>query len=328
MNKPRVTIVVSPRERFSYSQESLESLYKNTDIPFELIYIDGNSPDHIRHYLEKQSKEKAFKLVRTNHYLRPNQARNLSLPHVKTDYVVFVDNDLIVEPNWLQALLQCADDTGAWIVGPLYLEGLSADKVIHMFGGAAHFREIQGQKKFFEKHRYRGQKLSHIQADLLQREKTETVEFHCTLTRMDVIEKLGAFDEGLKTACEHLDFALSVRDAGGEVYVEPTSIVTYVTPPPFEWYDFPFFLWRWSDRANQDTINHFCSKWNISSNGGYGSGILRWCKSHRYLAWKPLETRYRRLFPKRGGVKLVNIADRLSARLVRMTDLITSKNYV
>jgi hypothetical protein len=36
MQKPQVTIVVSPRERFSYTKESLESIYEHTQIPFKL----------------------------------------------------------------------------------------------------------------------------------------------------------------------------------------------------------------------------------------------------------------------------------------------------
>ncbi|MGB3761496.1 MAG: glycosyltransferase family 2 protein, partial [Rivularia sp. (in: cyanobacteria)] len=37
MSEPQVTIIVSPRERFSYTRESLESIYENTQIPFKLI---------------------------------------------------------------------------------------------------------------------------------------------------------------------------------------------------------------------------------------------------------------------------------------------------
>ena len=44
MNEPQVTIVVSPRERFSATKESLESIYQHTKIPFKLIYVAGNSP--------------------------------------------------------------------------------------------------------------------------------------------------------------------------------------------------------------------------------------------------------------------------------------------
>ncbi|MEO0842073.1 MAG: glycosyltransferase family A protein, partial [Cyanobacteria bacterium J06643_5] len=80
MNKPQVTIVVSPRERFSATKESLESIYQHTKIPFELIYVDGNSPHPIKQYLKQKSQEQEFKLIRTEHYLSPNQARNLAIP--------------------------------------------------------------------------------------------------------------------------------------------------------------------------------------------------------------------------------------------------------
>jgi glycosyltransferase involved in cell wall biosynthesis len=313
----RATVVVSPRERFSYTEQALESIYQNSNIPFDLIYIDGNSPRHIKRYLERESKAKGFKLIRKNHYLRPNEARNLAIPHVQTEYVVFVDNDLLVSPNWLQPLIDCADETRAWIVGPMCLEGQPEDEIIHMFGGEAHFREIQEKRKFFEKHCHAKQKLSKIRSGL-QREKTETVEFHCTLARMEAFEKLGPLDEGLKTACEHLDFALLTREAGQEVYVEPTSIVTYVAPPPFTLSDLPFFLWRWSDSASRATIDHFSQKWNISGTEGYSAGILVWCKGHRYIAWKSLKERIHKQFPQRNAVKVVQLADQLTGRLINL----------
>ena len=76
---PSVTIVVVPRERFSYSRESLESIYQNTELPFKLVYVDGNSPQAIAQYLQVQAKQKEFELIRTDYYLYPNQARNLGI---------------------------------------------------------------------------------------------------------------------------------------------------------------------------------------------------------------------------------------------------------
>lgn len=42
--KSLVSLVVVPRERFSSTRESLESIYANTDLRFELIYVDARSP--------------------------------------------------------------------------------------------------------------------------------------------------------------------------------------------------------------------------------------------------------------------------------------------
>jgi glycosyltransferase involved in cell wall biosynthesis len=101
-----VTIVVVPRERFSCTQASLESIYTHTTYPFKLTYVDGNSPQPIRHYLETMAEKHDFQLLRTPYYLAPNHARNLGLKSVDTEYVVFLDNDVIVTPNWLDSDFQ------------------------------------------------------------------------------------------------------------------------------------------------------------------------------------------------------------------------------
>ncbi|MEO1342314.1 MAG: glycosyltransferase family A protein, partial [Cyanobacteria bacterium J06635_13] len=125
MNK--VTIVVTPRERFSCTSRSLESIYQHTQIPFNLIYVDGNSPGKVARYLQQQAQAKNFHHLRTNYYLSPNHARNLGLEHVTTKYVVFVDNDVVVSPGWLSQLVQCAESTSATVVGPLMCQ----DEPVH-----------------------------------------------------------------------------------------------------------------------------------------------------------------------------------------------------
>jgi glycosyltransferase involved in cell wall biosynthesis len=97
---PRVTVVVVPRERFALVPQTLERIYAHTDIPCELVCLDGGSPGRIRRYLEGQARVRGFRLVRTDHFLSPNQARNLGLREVCTPYVVFIDNDVVVEPGW------------------------------------------------------------------------------------------------------------------------------------------------------------------------------------------------------------------------------------
>lgn len=65
----QATIVVSPRERFNHTRQSLESIYEHTEFPFELIYIDGGSPENIKSYLQQAASERGFELIRTDYYL-------------------------------------------------------------------------------------------------------------------------------------------------------------------------------------------------------------------------------------------------------------------
>jgi len=108
-----VTIVVLPRERFSRTEVSLQALYDHTAPPFELVYVDGHSPRRVRRYLQQQAQAKGFRLIRTPYFMPLSRLRNLGLREVKTPYVVFLENDVIVRPGWLQALQSCAEETGA-----------------------------------------------------------------------------------------------------------------------------------------------------------------------------------------------------------------------
>jgi GT2 family glycosyltransferase len=269
MVKPEVTIVVSPRERFSYTQASLESIYAQTSTPFKLIYVDGGSPKHIKRYLEEQARERKFELIRTDYYLAPNQARNLGLRQVDTKYVLFIDNDVIVTSGWLEQLLQCAQETEATIVTPLICIGTPVHETVHLAGGEAHIDLVykegsdKPKRRVHEKHYFVNRKVAEVQ-DQLQRRQCEFAEFHCMLVKTKIFTKIGWLDEGLLSTREHIDFCMSVTKAGRTVYCEPASVVTYVPGPPFEWTDLPFFMLRWSDAWEIASLEHFSKKWKVS----------------------------------------------------------------
>lgn len=259
---PACTIVVVPRERFSLADKSLENILELTEPPYELVYVDGNSPGPLRSFLQTKAAEHGFRLVRTDHYLSPNQARNLGLAYVKTKYVVFVDNDLFVTPGWLSRLVECAEETGAALVGPLYYEGDPADEIIHMAGGDIEITGEAPNRTFATTHRLQRVPVADV-PEPLRRQPCDFVEFHCMLARTDIFGEVGLLDEKLMCTREHLDISMRVREAGSEVYFEPTSVVTYRTPPPFAVTDLPFYWLRWSDTWGKISLEHFCQKYGL-----------------------------------------------------------------
>ncbi|MFN6568719.1 glycosyltransferase family 2 protein [Dendronalium sp. ChiSLP03b] len=290
MLEPQVTIVVVPRERFSYTKFSLEGIYAHSDIPFKLIYIDANSPQPIKQYLEQQSHEKAFRLIRTENYLCANQARNLALPYVDTKYVVFIDNDVQVTPYWLKKLVQCADDTDAWVVGPLYLDGVHGIETqnIHMAGGFCEFQQEDGKLDLREQRYFAKNLLPAVKSQLL-REQTQLIEFHCFLVRTNVFNQIGYLDEKLMNLGEETDFCLSVRAVGGTIYFEPASTVIYVLPAPLAWYDIPYFWLRWSDAWNKTSLSHFQQKWGLAKDAKFISIGYKWANRHRLVPLQPVQ---------------------------------------
>jgi glycosyl transferase family 2 len=125
-DEPSTTIAFVFRERLSSTLPCLEHLLCSTPGPYNLICIDGGAPESISASLRQLASRHGFTLIRSEDYLSPNESRNLALMHVQTRYVAFVDNDVKVCQDWLEPLVRCAEETGAWLVAPLYMQSLSS----------------------------------------------------------------------------------------------------------------------------------------------------------------------------------------------------------
>lgn len=284
------SIVITARERFSHSQRSLENLVAQTPDDVPLIYVCAGAPPHIQGYLEQQSSKRPFHLITRPQFLSPNQARNLGLQKVHTKYVVFLDNDTLVTHGWLEALVKCANDTQASIVAPLYLIGELQDQIIHMAGGTIDVMQTNDERIMIEEHRFADTHMSKLD-EPLDRESCDYIEFHCVLVRNDLFDEIGALDEDLLSVHEHIDISLAAQLAGGSIIMEPKSVISYVAPPPCEWWDLPFFLLRWSDQWTRHSVEHFKNKWRFSRllySGDEPDGIgedtiIGWGRGHRRL---------------------------------------------
>jgi GT2 family glycosyltransferase len=275
MDQPRVTIVCVPRDHFSDVPESLESIFANTSEPFDLIYVDGGSPAPIARYLSEQAAARRFRLIRTEHYLSPNRARNLGAASVTSPYMVFIDNDVVVAPDWLPPLVACADRTGAAVVSPLNFEQRPLHTIVHFAGGKAHVDVVEKD----------GRSERHIVDKIIKKRfpkesaPTECAEFHCMLVRTDASRAVGGLDERLLSTRENLDFCMALREAGHEVWFEPASRITYLPPMEMRLADVPFFALRWSDEWDMASFRHFKAKWRLADDAYFA-------REYRNLGWR------------------------------------------
>lgn len=263
-----VTIVVVPRDHFSHAEPALESILRDTHVPYELTYVDHSAPPDVARYLQRTCAERGFRRIPVDRPLAPNEARNVAIPTLTTPFVVFVDNDVIVSPGWLEPLLETARASGAWLVGPTYLIDGAGPLRVHLTGGAIRFREEQGRRRFEEEHFRMDEPLESI-AGLRRPETTELIEFHCMLARTEVFRRVGLLDEALLTHGEHLDLCLAVRERGGTIVHEPRSRVTVEFPDALRPEEVPYYLLRWDAEWNRASIDHFAEKWGIAADDPY-----------------------------------------------------------
>ena len=280
MSPATSSIIVTQRERFDTTIQSLESLLSTIPADARLIYVDAGSPKSVARDLTRAAAEHNFLLLRADRFLAPNEARNLAVPYVTTDFVAFVDNDLLFEPGWLERLTACAQETGAWLVSPIIAQQGKHGLVMHMVGGKCEIIEDQGRRRFRENHNAMGRSIDDVPA--MERHRTGFVEFHCVLVSRPALEACIPFDEELRSTRDHCDLTLEVGTHGGEIWLEPSVTVAQM----LLWDRLPasdrrFYALRWSDAWNRRSLARFREKWDLDPDDPLEAHDLVWLRVHR-----------------------------------------------
>jgi GT2 family glycosyltransferase len=311
----RATIVVVPRERFGMAQRSLQSLLTHTPASVPIVYVDGGSPPPLRAWLQERSRQHGFRLIRTEHPLSPNEARNLGLSEVDTPYVVFSDNDVLVSPGWLAALVRCADETGAWLTSPVCCIGEPAFQLVHVAGGELTLSARPGGYVLRDHHRDSDRPLAEV-LPRVQRSRVTYAEFHVLLVRRDVFDRVGPLDEGLLSSPEHIDLCLLVQQAGGSIWFEPASVINYVPARRLTRVDAPYYLLRWSDRWNRASLEHLRAKWKLAPDDDFCAGQEMWLTDKRLKVFNPAWSLARRMLGWRGSIGAGRLLEQTVTRLL------------
>jgi len=194
---PSVTIVSVPREQFSRTRLSLQSILDARELDWPIIHVDGNSPSGLMR--ELAAIHERIDIVHKDEYLTGNEARNLALARVGTRYVIFIANDVQVWPGALRAMVKCAEKTGAWIVGPLCCAGAPFSQRVHVARCQLRIVEEDGRRRLHEVKPDCNEPAAEVRSRL-GRGVSEEVEFHCLLARTELFDRIGALDEDFSPA--------------------------------------------------------------------------------------------------------------------------------
>lgn len=162
--KPKISIVIITHNRLDMTAPCIESLMQTTE-EFELILVDNGSEDNTVDWVRKTVR--SAKIIKNDRNMGVPIARNQGIRETSTDYIVIMDNDVLLKPGWLDDLMAPINN-GADAVG---IEGWQID---HNFS-ACH--KCQNQHERFD---YLGGA--------------------CTLFKRKIFETVGLLDEGFSPA--------------------------------------------------------------------------------------------------------------------------------
>lgn len=276
---PKAAIVVTLRERYSCGPSTLRVLLARTPEWAEIVYVACGASQARIQELKAHLGGRQGTVVEGPDNLPQNEARNLGARHASagSDWLVFIDNDVIVDDGWLEALVGCALETGAAIVGPLIQEGDPAQRIVHMSGGVYREIETPNGRVAFERHINAHRPISSLKKPLA-RSIPDYVEGHCLLISKRAFDLCSGWNERLVTMCEYIDLCLRVRDAGLTIAVEPRSVVTYGKLDGMTVEDVPLFLKRWDIEATRATYDTFAASRALRPDSeliAYGHSFVR-----------------------------------------------------
>jgi glycosyltransferase involved in cell wall biosynthesis len=195
MNPPAVTVVVPTRGRAAYLEVTLDSLrHQRTGTPYEVLVVDDGATDSTPDVAARFGA----RVIRHGERRSLNAARNSGLREADADLIAFVDDDVLIPPGWLDALV----------------EGASRHSEAEAFGGPIRAR--------FEGHAPRmcGREDPPITTlDLGPRDlEAEMVWGANFAVRRAAVERIGEFDESLdRDHGDEEDWLLRLRAAGGKI---------------------------------------------------------------------------------------------------------------
>ena len=207
MEEPLVSIVMPVFNQIEFTIKAFASFRANTRIPFELILVDNASSDGTKDIMEFLP---GVKIIRNEINQGFVKAVNQGIKESKGKYIVIANNDIVVSHNWLEKMVEVAEDySKAGIISLIVNDG-GKNQNINSMG----LPELEGVKINVDltdkinnilENNFNGQII----------EETNSIIFCLALIKREVIDKVGLLSEDYGIGFgDDGDYSIRARKAG------------------------------------------------------------------------------------------------------------------
>jgi len=255
-----VTVVITPRDRYTGIGACIANVYRCTPEPFKLVVVDAGYPTTLRQEMERAVSGQANATIVDLGRVIPMEAMAAVRDQIDTPYVMHLDNDSDVTPGWLPPLLETAARTGAAIINPLTLERAGVDSGedlrCHLYTSDIRVVDVAGTPYLIENKHFRRTPHRDIPPEVRE---TETFELHGVMFETAA---LRAIDIPRMTIREHIDISMQMRAMGRIQVVDPRSVVQFDNlGTRAALHDLAYFNHRWSDEIMRASSDLFATRW-------------------------------------------------------------------
>lgn len=240
---PLTSIIVLTHNNLADTRACLASIQEHTPQPYELIAVDNGSTDGT---LEALRQVPRLRLIANAENLGFARGCNQGLAVARGDFLLLLNNDTIVAPGWLGAMLRAMEERPSLgIVGPCSNHVVGPQQIPEAAAGYPFGLELFAR--------------SYCAAHAGQATIVPRVIGFCMLVRRAVVERIGGLDERFGTGnLEDDDYCLRARLAGFEVAIVHDAYVHHEGGRTFAALGLDY------RRGVADNFSRFQVKWGIA----------------------------------------------------------------
>lgn len=219
----KASVIIPVWNNLKLTKACVDSVLRWSGAGLELIVVDNASADGTPRWLAALAKkDPRVRVLRNRENLGFAKAVNRGMRAARGKYLVWLNNDTLVSPRWLETMIECAE-RAPWVgaVGPVTNNANGLQQRIadgpytrETFAFFADAWSLAHAGKTYPAHRLVG---------------------FCTLIKREAVERIGYLDERFGIGCyEDFDYSLRLRQAGYELAVAEEVVVHHDSHKTFE----------------------------------------------------------------------------------------------
>lgn len=211
--EPRVSVIVLNYNGKEFLDDCVASLSAQTFDNFELLMVDNASRDGSAELLRERYAGQ-FRMIFNSENLGFAEGNNVALREAKGEFVVFLNNDTRVDPEWLAELVAAAERHPEAGMFASQIRSFGQPEILDTIGIVLYPDGMS-----------RGLGRLEPAADYAEPREVFAPSGCAAMFRKAVLDEIGGFDGDFFAYCEDMDLGMRARLAGWTCRYVPTSRV-------------------------------------------------------------------------------------------------------